>query len=666
MDINQIIQTAGQTVQTMYGATAVKIALLVVALLFCFAGYKLLRGVTALLGVVLGVACGTCIPGLLNTSMTPFMEMIVTILGMVVLGIVCGVICFKFYQLGVFLVFAVIGIGIVYVPALFVAERSMEAFWVVLAIGAVLFGVTSVLFLRPLSILLTSCLGFVAAMPMLDLLQGQIGEQPQWVTVALGAVLTVLGFAAQLVTNRRTNAQPFGASDDEDDEETDEEQPEDTDAAPQPDAVDGVSDSTQVLDMSELPQEEPDEIDSISDLIAARIGLADPETQPLTEANVSGMTHPMDEPMTQPLEQQTEPELTQPLTQQSEPEEPEEPEQAQDEVQTEPETEPEIEPETEPEAEPEMEQETEPEASVDPVTRLLDAMRPQARVTVPAADIEPEETVAEPEEVSTEPAEAAPEEPTSALDMDEPTVTFETVQPEEVDEPTKELQGMDALTQLLKDIAPAEQTSEPTEPLSDWQQLNQIHREQPEQEEPELEQTEPAEPAEAEPEQPEQSEPEEEPESEQTEQAEPEEEPEPEQTEQAEPAEPEPEQSEPETDKPRKKRTNPLCIIPAALLTAGALAAATFGFQYVEIVLAIGALFYLVKWYRTAAFACAILCVRRVVDIVMLMQASDTISFGWNQATLDLLLDGVSGLALLLLTFVAVQSYVKVRHTEDE
>ena len=153
MDINDAIQIAGETALSMYSAMPVKIALLVVALLFCFAGFKLLRGVTALLGVVLGVACGTCVPGLFQSSMTPFMEMILTILGMVVLGIVCGMICFKFYQLGVFLMFAVVGIGVVYVPALFVAERSMAAFWVILAVGALLFGVTSVLFLRPVSIL---------------------------------------------------------------------------------------------------------------------------------------------------------------------------------------------------------------------------------------------------------------------------------------------------------------------------------------------------------------------------------------------------------------------------------------------------------------------------------------------------------------------------------
>ena len=158
MDINNAIQIAGKTALSMYSAMPVKIALLVVALLFCFAGFKLLRGVTALLGVVLGVACGTCIPSLFSSSMTPFMEMVLIILAMVVLGIVCGIICFKFYQLGVFLVFAVVGVSVVYIPALFVAEHSMAAFWVILAVGALQFGATSVLFLRPVSIFVTDSL----------------------------------------------------------------------------------------------------------------------------------------------------------------------------------------------------------------------------------------------------------------------------------------------------------------------------------------------------------------------------------------------------------------------------------------------------------------------------------------------------------------------------
>lgn len=180
MDINNAIQIVGQTALSVYSAMPIKIVLLVAALLFCFAGFKLLRGVTALLGVVLGVACGTCIPDLFSSSMTPFMEMIVTILGMVILGIICGVICFKFYQLGIFLVFAVVGICVVYVPALFIAERTMAAFWIILAVGALLFGTTGVLFLRPVSIFVTSCFGFAAAFPMMDLLQSQVGEQPMW------------------------------------------------------------------------------------------------------------------------------------------------------------------------------------------------------------------------------------------------------------------------------------------------------------------------------------------------------------------------------------------------------------------------------------------------------------------------------------------------------
>lgn len=652
MDINHAIQIAGETALSMYSAMPVKIALLVVALLFCFAGFKLLRGVTALLGVVLGVACGTCVPGLFQSSMTPFMEMILTILGMVVLGIVCGMICFKFYQLGVFLVFAVVGIAVVYVPALFVAERSMAAFWVILAVGALLFGATGVLFLRPVSIFITSCFGFAAAFPIMDLLQQQIGEQPLWMTIAVGAVLSVLGFVVQLLTNRQAEAHPFGIEDvdDEDDDEIEEAVP----VAAQTGEQDGVSDSTQVLDMSELPQEEPDEIDTISDAIAARIGLAEPETHPLTEEDVRQMTQLMEETETQPLTQETA--ETAPVEQEE-----------QETVLLEPDTEPQPEPEqAQPDAdaqpqqadEPEEPTEAIPEEEVDPVTRLLDAMRPQTqRITVPVEE--------EPEKES-----ALYDEPTIGFDRvqsaavnDEPTVVFEPVEETEPDsepEPVEQESEPDEIgnepTQLL------DETEEPAS-----EQATESADEQPEELDAQPTQViEPAayveidsEPAQAE-EQP--SEPDEignEP----TQLLDEIEEPAPEQ--EPEIVDEQPEELDAQAIQPKKRR-NPLCIVPALLLAIGALAVATVGFQYVEIVLALGFACYLLKWYRTAAFACAILCVRRAVDAVMLYMQNGASALGLNQTTLAFGLDIVSCLVLLWLTVVAVHSYTKANQEDAD
>lgn len=586
MDINNAIQIVGQTALSVYSAMPIKIVLLVAALLFCFAGFKLLRGVTALLGVVLGVACGTCIPDLFSSSMTPFMEMIVTILGMVILGIICGVICFKFYQLGIFLVFAVVGICVVYVPALFIAERTMAAFWIILAVGALLFGTTGVLFLRPVSIFVTSCFGFAAAFPMMDLLQSQVGEQPMWVSIVLGAVLSALGFAVQLLTNRKAAAHPFVREDD--DGEADE--AEVVSMMPQPDEIDDVSDSTQVLDMRELPQEEPDEIDSISDLIAARIGLAEPETRPLTSDDAQQMTRLMEEPETQPLEQHIR--ETQPLAQQDEV--------AQEtavlevDVQTVPEADTAparetVEEETQPDDEPNEQTQQIPED--DPVIRLLDAMRPQAkRTTVPVM-----EQTAQPDNESA----AVFTEAKTGLD-DAPTIGFERVKPVEEN---------DEQTQVFGSVEPSEIGNEPTQLLDETEVS-------------ELEQT---------------------------------------------PGAPDKSIEEQEELLPRKtKHWNPLRILPALLLAAGALTVATVGFQYVEIVLALGAACYLLKWYRTAAFACAILCVRRAVDAAMLYMRSDGVVLGLNHTTLELGLDIVSCLVLLWLTIVAVHSYTKASQADAD
>ena len=630
MDINNAIQIVGQTALSVYSAMPIKIVLLVAALLFCFAGFKLLRGVTALLGVVLGVACGTCIPDLFSSSMTPFMEMIVTILGMVILGIICGVICFKFYQLGIFLVFAVVGICVVYVPALFIAERTMAAFWIILAVGALLFGTTGVLFLRPVSIFVTSCFGFAAAFPMMDLLQSQVGEQPMWVSIVLGAVLSVFGFAVQLLTNRKAAAHPFGREDD--DGEADE--AEVVSMMPQPDEIDDVSDSTQVLDMRELPQEEPDEIDSISDLIAARIGLAEPETRPLTSDDAQQMTRLMEEPETQPLEQQTR--ETEPLEQQEEA--------AQetavletDDVQVVRETDAApaqetVEEKTQPDDEPNEQTQQIPED--DPVIRLLDAMRPQAkRTTVPVM-----EQTAQPDNESaavfTEAKTGLDDAPTIGFERvkpveenDEQTQVFGSVEPSEIgNEPTQLLDETEVSEPEQTPIAPDEQLEEQSTQVLNETGASEIGNEPTqlldETEVSELEQT---------------------------------------------PGAPDKSIEEQEELLPRKtKHWNPLRILPALLLAAGALTVATVGFQYVEIVLALGAACYLLKWYRTAAFACAILCVRRAVDAAMLYMRSDGVVLGLNHTTLELGLDIVSCLVLLWLTIVAVHSYTKASQADAD
>lgn len=267
MDMNNI-RIAGQTALSIYNTTQGKVVLLIIALLFCFAGYKLLPSVCSLVGVVLGVACGTCLTSLFGSSWTEIMNLIFTVLSMVVLGIVCGIICFKFYHLAVFLIFAAVGAGVIYLPGLFVAEHSRTAFWILLAVCAIIFGLAAVLFLRPVCIIATSCFGFAAAFPMTALLNQAIFVR----TIAIGCALTILGCIFQLITNRR-QLWPHT-----------EKLPEEAAASDEPEEVlETVDDITQVLDVHAVQQENPDEIDEISDLVAAQIGMEEQAAEPLTQ-----------------------------------------------------------------------------------------------------------------------------------------------------------------------------------------------------------------------------------------------------------------------------------------------------------------------------------------------------------------------------------------------
>lgn len=279
LTIKTAIEVAANTVASLYADTTVKMIVLIAALLFCFIGYKLLRGYSAIVGVMCGIVLGTCITGLFGGEMSTVMSMIMTVLMMIVAGLICGLLFFGFYKLGVFASCAAIGAIVMYVPSLFVAEHSAAGAWALLAVCALIFGAAGLAFMRPASILMTGAFGFVAAIAMIDM----IGETHDWRMVALGLGLTAAGCVVQFMVNRGDSL-PFGRSR-KSSSETIAEEKEDADAhlsepAPQ---EDNVSDDTHGIDLSQLPQEEPDEIDSISDMVAAHISLGDAPTEPTIE-----------------------------------------------------------------------------------------------------------------------------------------------------------------------------------------------------------------------------------------------------------------------------------------------------------------------------------------------------------------------------------------------
>ncbi len=742
--INSAFEIAAQTAASIFAGVPEKIILLAVFLLICFAGYKLLRWTSALLGVVLGITVSACIIGLFGSSMNLAAAVII----MIVLGVAGGLLFFRYRSAGVFVLSAIYGALIVYIPALF-AGPFTPAFWLIVAAGAVIFGITGVLFERPAAILGTSLFGFGAAGVLIALTKGV----QSWLSVAVGCVLTAAGMAVQLFLEHR-----FPKT---------ETMPEDGEGIAMQ-ADDAVSDQTQVLNLSEMSDAQPDTIDSISRNVAARLGLAPTEQpQPAVteedhqkEENVE--TQQPEDPSSEESEMKEEPvsekhdssgESAWELIEQQEEfpiwnnpaEEPEsgaaepaeeiadEPEQkeekpsqttgrfswlfgkassadkedligrlwASDQKKTsdaeqtdeseknsaaqaeEPATEPEkapaaqaeepaAEPEKAPEAqaeEPAAEPEKTPEAQAEePVTEPEKA--PAAQAEEPAAEPEKtpeaqaEEPAAEPEKASeeqTEPEEAAAaaEESVSSALLDELNLAMhaarQTAEAERAREDRSNDDPVQALDRLIaerraattvKVQQPAPKTEMEAELARELEHVASVEPETPAAEAESDASNKPADAA-AEPKEALSLERD-------TIQTTVDADREQEESPAAERAEEDFDDFAKQNKTPRSNRGG---IIPAILLAAAALASAAMGIYYVEIALALCFVCYMLRYYRTAAFACAVLCVRRIVDTALLvMQRGD-----WR----SIVMHAVSAVLFFLLTFAALRAHFRAKPDSD-
>lgn len=196
--INHAIDIALQTFASLYAGASVKVLVLVLALLLCFAGCRLMRWSSALYGVIAGVAVGTCVTSLIPFGQSQVNSLILSILAMVIGGIVLGALAFRFRYLGIFLICGFLGVMVAYIPATFVQEVSSMSFWCVLLGCGVLFGITGVLFLKPACLLATGLSGIPAGLTLTGLMGVSMG-----VGILLGCVLTIAGCLVQLYLLRR-------------------------------------------------------------------------------------------------------------------------------------------------------------------------------------------------------------------------------------------------------------------------------------------------------------------------------------------------------------------------------------------------------------------------------------------------------------------------------
>lgn len=600
LTLNNVIEIAGQTWATFYHAMPVKMILLLIALLFCFAGYRLMRAVSALSGITLGVIAGICLTSMFGVPMDGLNGLIFTVLVMVVLGLAFGFGFFYWYPLGVFTLCACIGAAVVYLAGLFAGQYAPIAFWLVLMGGAALFGVTGVLFLRPAGIFVTGLFGIGAAVVLVDLFVGQQGMN----TLVVGLALTIAGCTVQALTSRGANAFPFGGK--YRGRTVIAESRHGGDAYLRVPAFeeDEVDDNTHVLDTSQLPQEEPDEIDSISETVAAHIESTEPlasdpatEAEPLSRENIQETETGPDD--TETTEDRAMPSSDVPLEQQAQfAWMTEQPVEASD-------------------------TDTKPENSVLSGGAWNDILSPEVQALESTADL------------SQALANVLQASEGDGVDDVQP-ANDQAVTEQRLSSTADLTHALEQLLNVQKQPAEEKRMEQPMED-GVWEQLF------PPVEPEEVEQTAGTESEEA----PESSADTAFTESETVGQ--------PEQAEDT--AQSEPQEEEPPEPKNVGKTYTARMLWPISL-TVVVLVFAGIGITCVELVLTLCFVCYMLRYYRTAAFACAVLCVRRVVDIVLLVMEHG----GWQEIALHVLSAGI----FLALTYAAMHAYLMLRHADQD
>ena len=240
--ISHAIDIAIQTFAALYAGTPAKVLVLVLALLLCFGGCRLMRWSSALYGVIAGVALGICATSLILFGQSQVNSLMQSIFAMVIGGVVLGILAFRFRELGIFLVCGCVGVLVAYIPATFIQEFSSVGFWCALLGCGLLFGITGVLFLKPACLLATGFSGIPAGLA----LTGLLGVSSLGAGILLGCVLTIAGCLVQLYLLRRMEEKAELA-------------------------LQHTNPNLPVV--AEEPKEELDDIDKISSRVAEHIGI---------------------------------------------------------------------------------------------------------------------------------------------------------------------------------------------------------------------------------------------------------------------------------------------------------------------------------------------------------------------------------------------------------
>lgn len=167
------------------------IASVIVGLLFCFLGLKLIRVISALMGFGIGAAAGAVINSIVGV--TGFTRVIIVFACAVVLA----VLVFFLHRVGIFLITFTATIS-----AVFIFIGANEKIYVIAALAAaVVLGVVAMIFADQGAIIVTSLIGGVSAGNGIISAAGLTGNM--FVGFGIAGVLAVIGMIVQFIMYSR-------------------------------------------------------------------------------------------------------------------------------------------------------------------------------------------------------------------------------------------------------------------------------------------------------------------------------------------------------------------------------------------------------------------------------------------------------------------------------
>lgn len=171
------------------------VVILAVALLCCFAGYRVIRVMMAAGGFALGVLIGSV---LLKSLDWP--GWVITVL-IILIGVAVGVVSYLMFRLGLFLLAGVATFFMVGgLLGTFMKEEQLTLMIIIAAAAAILAGVLALVFTRQIIIAATSYGGgwFASKVILSGLIYTSIGGAPQWQILTVAVLLAVLGVIVQI------------------------------------------------------------------------------------------------------------------------------------------------------------------------------------------------------------------------------------------------------------------------------------------------------------------------------------------------------------------------------------------------------------------------------------------------------------------------------------